>query len=300
MAYARFYAAPGRAYAIRFYRYRIAADNNPGVADMKNSFPDMLHQLEQIIPDLARQHILQRFNQTGFSFKQDGSVVTEADTSMQQAVVDVLLQHWPQCQLLGEEMTVVEQQALLDAENGGLWVLDPLDGTTNFASGIPIFSTSLALISQGEVQLGLIYDPVRNECFSAIKGQGARLNGQPLTLNDTRTTLDQCIAQVDLKRLPASMAVKIAAQQPFASQRNFGSGALDWCWLAAGRGQVYVHGGQNLWDYLAGQLILREAGGFAQAFDHAAVYRRSLRPRSVVAAVNEPLFIAWSEFLLGE
>jgi myo-inositol-1(or 4)-monophosphatase len=266
---------------------------------MNNSFADILGKLEQLIPDLARQHILQRFNQISYSFKQDGSVVTEADTAMQQAVVDALARHWPQYQLLGEEMTVVEQQAMLDTNDAGLWVLDPLDGTSNYASGIPIFSTSIALVSQGEVQLGLIYDPVRNECFSAIKGQGAWLNRQPLKLQDTRTTLDHCIAQVDLKRLPESMAVKIAAQHPFASQRNFGSGALDWCWLAAGRSQLYVHGGQNLWDYLAGQLILREAGGFAQSFDHAVVYRRSLRPRSVVAAVNEPLFIAWSEFLLG-
>lgn len=266
---------------------------------MKNSFTDMLHQLEQLIPDLAREHILKQFNHTGYSFKQDGSVVTEADTAMQQAVVDALHKHWPQCPLLGEEMAAAEQQSMLDADDAGLWVLDPLDGTRNFASGIPIFSTALAFISQGEVQLGLIYDPVRNECFSAIKGQGAWLNRAPLKLDDARTALNQCIAQVDMKRLPESMAVKIAALHPYASQRNFGSGALDWCWLAAGRSQLYVHGGQNLWDYLAGQLIFREAGGFAQSFDGAPVYRRSLRPRSIVAAVNEPLFHAWSDFLLG-
>lgn len=267
---------------------------------MKNSFSEILIKLEQLIPDLAQQHILERFNRIGFSFKQDGSVVTEADTAMQQAVVDVLARHWPAHQLLGEEMTTEAQQAMLDNDSTGLWVLDPLDGTSNFASGIPVFSTSIALISQGEVQLGLIYDPVRKECFSALRGQGAWLNRQPLKLDDTRTTLDQCIAQVDMKRLPESMAVKIAALHPFASQRNFGSGALDWCWLAAGRAQLYVHGGQNLWDYLAGQLILREAGGFAQSFDGTGVYRRTLRPRSVLAALNEPLFIAWSEFLLGE
>lgn len=267
---------------------------------MKKSYSETLRQLEEIIPALARTHVLQRFNQIGYSFKQDGSVVTEADTAMQQAVVDVLARHWPDCQLLGEEMTIEEQQAMLDDNAAGLWVLDPLDGTSNFASGIPVFSIAIALISQGEVQLGLIYDPVRDECFSAVKGQGAWLNRSPLKLEDVRSELNQCIAQVDMKRLPENMAVKIAALHPFASQRNFGSGALDWCWLAAGRSQLYVHGGQNLWDYVAGQLILREAGGFAQSFDGTPVYRRSLRPRPVVAAVNEPLFIAWSEFLLGE
>lgn len=267
---------------------------------MNNPYIDMLRQLEDIIPALAKQHVLARFNHIGYSFKQDGSVVTAADTAMQKAVVDALHKHWPQCQLLGEEMAAAEQQSMLDADDAGLWVLDPLDGTSNFASGIPVFSTALAFISQGEVQLGLIYDPVRNECFSAIKGQGAWLNRVPLKLDDARTELNQCIAQVDMKRLPESMAVKLAALHPYASQRNFGSGALDWCWLAAGRSQLYVHGGQNLWDYLAGQLILREAGGFAQSFDGTPVYRRSLRPRSIVAAVNEPLFHAWSDFLLGE
>ena len=265
---------------------------------MKNSYLDILSQLEQLIPDLARQHILSRFNQIGFKLKADGSVVTEADIAMQHAVVEALASRWPHCQLLGEEMTEAEQQSLLNNNTAGLWVLDPLDGTSNFASGIPIFSTSLALISEGEVQLGLIFDAVRNECFSAIKGQGAWLNRQPLRLRNERTQLAQCVAQVDLKRLPTSMALKIVAQHPFASQRNFGSGALDWCWLAAGRAQLYVHGGQNLWDYLAGQLILAEAGGFAQSFDGAAVYRRSLQPRSIVAAVNKPLFQAWSGFLL--
>lgn len=265
---------------------------------MKNSYLDILLQLEQLIPDLAQQHIVRRFNQVGFQLKADGSVVTEADIAMQQAVTEVLAQHWPHCQLLGEEMTEAQQLALLNNHNAGLWVLDPLDGTSNFASGIPIFSTSLALISEGDVQLGLIYDAVRHECYAAIKGQGAWLNRQPLRLRDTRTQLAQCVAQVDLKRLPGAMALKTVAQHPFASQRNFGSGALDWCWLAAGRAQLYVHGGQNLWDYLAGQLILSEAGGFAQSFDGAAVYQRSLQPRSIVAAVNAPLFQAWSGFLL--
>lgn len=266
---------------------------------MKNNYPDMLRQLEQIIPQLARTHILQRFNQIGYSLKADGSVVTEADIAMQHAVVQVLANNWPQCQLLGEEMAADQQQSLLAQGGTGLWVLDPLDGTSNFASGIPIFSTSLALIDQGEVQLGLIYDVVRDECFSAIQGQGAWLNRQPLQLRDARSELKQCVAQVDLKRLPSVLAIKIVSRQPFASQRNFGSGALDWCWLAAGRAQLYVHGGQNLWDYVAGQLILREAGGYASALDGAPVFQHSLQPRSIMAAVNQPLFNLWSGFLQG-
>ena len=252
-----------------------------------------LNRLETIIIDLAGQEIMPRFNQVSYSFKRDGSIVTEADTAMQNAVVHALRENWPQYQLLGEEMPVAEQQALLTDTGHGLWVLDPLDGTSNFASGIPIFSVSVALIIDGEVKLGLIYDPVREECFSAIKGQGAWLNGQTLKPELDREHLGQCIAQVDLKRLPKEMAAHLAAEHPFASQRNFGSGALDWCWLAAGRSQLYAHGGQKLWDYLAGHLILQEAGGVVTTFDKEDIFVQSLQPRSVVAAITPQLYQMW-------
>jgi myo-inositol-1(or 4)-monophosphatase len=228
-----------------------------------------------------------RFNQVGFSFKDDGSLVTDADTAMQKAVMKELAKRWPECHLLGEEMTEEHQQGLLEAENQGLWILDPLDGTTNFSSGIPIFSVSLALVQNAEVRLGLIYDPVRDECFTAIKDQGAWLNGKRLKLNGAaRRDLKQCVAQVDFKRLPGTLASRLAAEHPFASQRNFGSGALDWCWLATARSQLYVHGGQKLWDHAAGQLILQEAGGCANNFSGEPIFSLSLQPQTIVAATH--------------
>ena len=257
----------------------------------------MLKTLEVMIAELARQEILPRFNRVGHSLKQDGSLVTEADTAMQAAVVRALQDNWPEYRLLGEEMPAAEQQALLESDDEALWVLDPLDGTSNFAAGIPVFSVSLALLRNGQVQLGLIYDPLRDECFSAARGEGAWLNGQRLQPKIQRDSLKQCIAQVDLKRLPAALAARLASEHPFASQRNFGSGALDWCWLAAGRSQLYAHGGQKLWDYLAGHLILQEAGGRLSTFEGEALFNHSLQPRSVVAAVNEKLYKAWFEQL---
>ncbi|MDH5484393.1 MAG: inositol monophosphatase [Gammaproteobacteria bacterium] len=247
-----------------------------------------LTHLTRIIPELAQQEIMPRFNQVGFTFKGDGSLVTDADTAMQRAVIKELNKRWPECPCLGEEMTGDHQQGLLDSENQGLWILDPLDGTTNFSSGIPFFSVSLALVQNGEVRLGLIYDPVRDECFSAVKDQGAWLNGKRLKLNgSSRRELDQCVTQVDFKRLPAELAMRLAAEHPFASQRNFGSGALDWCWLATARSQLYVHGGQKLWDYAAGQLILLEAGGCANSFSGEPVFSLSLKPQSIVAASHQ-------------
>ncbi len=260
----------------------------------------LLQQLEQSIPELARREILSRFEKITYRIKADGSLVTDADEAMQQAICTLLHQMTPGVPVLGEEMTQAEQQAILDRHDEAVWVIDPLDGTTNFSMGIPIFSVSIALLQDNHVKLGMIYDPVRGESFSAVHQQGAFLNQQPLSINKNTRTMKRAIAQVDLKRLPLELACRISREHPFASQRNFGSGALDWCWLAASRCQLYVHGGQKLWDYVAGQLILKEAGGYASHFDGSPVFRRSLHPQSVIAATDEELFQQWQDYLLND
>ncbi len=260
---------------------------------MKN----ILEKLEILIKHHAAEQIMPRYNQVAYSLKEDGSLVTEADAQMQQVMIESLQQHWPEYGVLGEEMSESEQQQQLDSNVKGLWVLDPLDGTSNFASGIPVFSVSLALIVNDEVVLGIIYDPNRNETFSALKGEGAWLNGQPLHSQTNREKLNQCTAQIDFKRLTPEMRVCLSREHPYASQRNFGSGALDWCWLAVGRCQINIHGGQKLWDYIAGQLILSEAGGCAKTFGGDNVFKKTLTPRSVMAAVNLPLFQQLQKYL---
>jgi len=257
----------------------------------------ILEQLQTLVKQHAAEQIMPRYNHVAYSLKKDGSILTEADSAMQAAMIRSLKQHWPDYIVLGEEMTQGEQQTQLDSDAQGLWVLDPLDGTSNFASGIPIFSVSIALVVKGDVVLGLIYDPNRDEVFSAIKGQGAWLNGHALKAHSDRQLLSQCTAQIDFKRLNPEMRVCLSREHPYASQRNFGSGALDWCWLAAGRSQVYIHGGQKLWDYIAGQLILSEAGGIARTFGGDQVFARTLTPRSVMAAVNQPLFQQLQKYL---
>ncbi len=258
---------------------------------------DELNQLEALVKQHAAEQIMPRFNQVTYEFKQDGSLVTEADSAMQAAMIESLEQHWPEYTILGEEMTTEEQEALLNTESSGLWILDPLDGTTNFASGVPIFSVSVALIKDNDVVMGLIYDPNRDEVFSAIKGEGAWFNGQPLSCETEREHLKQCSAQIDFKRLSKSLRGHLCVEHPYASQRNFGSGALDWCWLVTARSQVYIHGGQKLWDYAAGQLILSEAGGVATTFEGEPLFVRSLQPRSVMAAVDQILYNELKRYL---
>ncbi|HEC13433.1 MAG TPA: inositol monophosphatase [Acidiferrobacteraceae bacterium] len=252
--------------------------------------------LEGILRQIASDEALGGFTQVEREVKWDGSVVTETDRRIQQRIESVLKDHWPDIPLLGEEMNPAQQEQLLVAPKGGLWVLDPLDGTTNFASGLPFFCVSLALIQQQEAVLGVIYDPLRDECFMAEKGAGARLNGAILG-PAPQLELSRTIAGVDFKRLPGPLADQLAHAFPYMSQRSMGSSCLDWCWLAAGRFQVYIHGGQKLWDYSAGDLILREAGGYATTLNGEPVFAGQLAPRSVVAAVNGELFAEWKAWI---
>jgi len=259
-----------------------------------------IKKLIQIVSSVAKHELLPRFAKVHHQFKNDGSIVTEADVITQKRLSEQLLQHWPETVLLGEEMSIEEQATILSSDNP-VWCLDPLDGTSNFAAGIPYFAVSLSLMSKGMVVLGLVYDPIRDECFFAQDNTGAEvlayLNDKPLVRKNTSVSLSQSIAIVDFKRLSNALATRIVTERPFASQRNFGASALDWCWLAAGRGHVYLHGKQNLWDYAAGELIFRSSNGISSTLNGEAVFMKTLEKRSVVAAVNSDLFSEWSSWL---
>ena len=267
------------------------------------ALPD-LKVLAELIRVAARAELLPRFARGQAQAKADGSLVTEADTAMQARLTAALATGWPEIPLLGEEMTAADQQDLLaDSGDTGLWLLDPVDGTSNFAAGIPFYSVSLALVRGGQAVLGLVYDPQRDECFSARrdpKGQAVdpQLNGKPLVAPPAPTDLGQCLAVVDFKRLAPDMARRLVTQMPYASQRSFGSGALDFCWIAAGRGQVYLHGKQKAWDYAAGALVLEAAGGRGSTLEGEALDCASLAPCSAVAAQSEDLFEAWQAWLM--
>lgn len=240
---------------------------------------------------------LQRFAGARGVEKSDGSVVTALDHAIQEGLQSALDKRYPEYRFLGEEMGADQQRALLASADGPLWVLDPLDGTTNFAAGLPFFSVSLALVSGGEALAGVVYDPVRGECFSAARDRGVWCNGEPLHAHSSAEDLRQSLACVDFKRLPKPLAARLASQPPYRSQRNLGSCALEWCWLAAGRFHVYLHGGMKLWDHAAGYLILTEAGGCATTLSGEQIRCDTTAPRSVVAARQAALQRAWYAWL---
>jgi myo-inositol-1(or 4)-monophosphatase len=257
--------------------------------------------LRKLIIETAEQEILTRFQQIECHKKADGSLVTEADLAVQRRLTGRLQAIHPEIPLLGEEMPVQRQERVLADSPAGFWCLDPLDGTSNYVAGMPCFATSLAYIHQGSVRIGIIYDPLRQECFHAVRGEGAWLNGSRLRLQATAGELRACVAMVDFKRLSERLAGRLATHPPYRSQRNIGSVALDWCWLAAGRLQLYLHGGAKLWDYAAGSLIHQEAGGHLRlTLGHVSQPEETglaLQPRMAVAAADETLLRSWLEWL---
>lgn len=252
-----------------------------------------LAAIEAIIRDAAKSSLAVYYACSTADYKADGSIVTEADLAMQQTLTEALHRRFPQIHMLGEEAGADEQQLVL--ENGSdYWCLDPVDGTTNFHATVPLFSVSLGLVSQGEIVLGVVYDPNRDEFFSAIKDQGIWLNGKPAIRPTQPDNLASCIAFIDFKRLSNNIATSLVQDTPYKSQRNIGSCALEWAWLAAGRVNLLLHGREKLWDYAAGTLLAKEAGGHSETFDGESIFDHSLTPRSVLAASNPQLFELWA------
>ncbi len=258
-----------------------------------------LNTLAALLREAANAEIMPRFRASASSAKADGSLVTNADIGVQERLTAALAERWPGVALLGEEMDSAEQQRLLDA-GGPLWCLDPLDGTTNFACGYPGFCISLALLREGRAELAVILDPLRDECFTAARGHGAHLDGTPLAPFAPGPALGDCVAVVDFKRIPPARVAPLFRGGGFRSQRNLGAVALEWCWLAAGRFQLYLHGGQKLWDYAAGQLVAQESGCAAALFPpdgDTPVETLALGKRLALAAADMNLFKQWREFV---
>lgn len=249
-----------------------------------------------IVKKAGDEELMPRFRNISFEHKADGSVITEADFASQNLIQKELQKRWPDIGFLGEEMTREEQRNIL-TNSGSYWCLDPLDGTLNYSCGVPLFGISLALIQNGKIVQGVIYDPSSGECFTGEKGKPSRLNGEVLGKKVPSSPLTKGIGLVDIKRLSPALVTRMFSEKPFQSQRSIGSVALEWCWMAAGRFHVYLHGSQNLWDFAAGHLILEGAGGYSCTMEGEPVFNNTLEKRSAVCALTEPLFAEWKNFL---
>jgi len=219
--------------------------------------------------------------------KDDGSIVTETDLKCQQFLRDKLEHIFPDTGFLGEEMNSEEQKACLEGD-GRFWCVDPLDGTSNFTIPLPHFALSLSLIENGSPIFACIHDPLRDESFTASAGNGAFLNGEKIRTSHVHD-ITQAVGFIDFKRLDGKRASKLATSRLFRSQRNIGTCALEWAWLAAGRAHFIIHGSEKIWDYAAGSLLAEEAGCIVTDFDGNYLFRDIALSRPVLAASNSEI-----------
>lgn len=210
--------------------------------------------------------------------------VTYVDKEAEQRIVGGLQDLVSGAGFLAEENTVSRQGEEFN------WVIDPLDGTTNFIHGIPVYSVSIALMHRQEVVAGVVYEPNRDESFRAVRGQGAFLNGNPIRVSREENLKDSLIATgfpyYDYSRMPAFLHLFQWCMENTHGLRRLGSAAVDLAYVACGRFGAFYEYGLNPWDVAAGSLIVQEAGGKVSDFSGGNDF---LFGREIVAS-NTPLF----------
>lgn len=188
------------------------------------------------------------------------------DKECQQLIAEHLLAAFPESSILGEEGNSGP------AASDYVWVVDPIDGTVNYFYGIPIFCVSIALQYRGRLMLGCVYDPMQRECFSAIAGQPATLNGNPLTVSQRRS-MSEAVVFIGHGTHDGSGELGISRFAHISRQvrkiRILGSAALTLCYIAAGRFDAYIEGRISLWDFAAARVILESAGGVLEFTPHS-------------------------------
>ncbi|MBA2356225.1 MAG: inositol monophosphatase [Acidobacteria bacterium] len=190
-------------------------------------------------------------------------LVTEVDVAVERMFRALVAERFPDHQVLGEELQ--EDDRLRAAAPGYCWVFDPIDGTTNFAHGLPIFCASLGLELDGEAIVAAVYDPTRRELYTAERGEGARLNGERLAVSKANDVLNSLLCTGFPYTVHESGEELIGLFGHFIGRsravRRLGSAALDLCYVAAGRLDGFYESTLKPWDTCAGALIVEEAGG---------------------------------------
>jgi len=190
------------------------------------------------------------------SQKGPGDFVSAADTRAEQIIHDELIYARPDYGFMMEEGGIVEGK-----DKDYRWIIDPLDGTSNFLHGLPHWSISIALEHKGEIIAGIVHDPVKDEMFHAEKGKGAFVRRQRLRVSGRKSLSTAMIATGEPSRNPNFNAESNALKAEGASMRRFGSAALDMCYVAAGRLECFWERNLKPWDLAAGYIIAKEAGG---------------------------------------
>lgn len=191
--------------------------------------------------------------------------VTDADHAAEKAVIDCVLKHYPDHAILGEESGAI-------GESDHVWIIDPLDGTTNYLHGFPAYAVSIGVQVKGRMEHGVVYDPVRQELFTASRGDGAQLDGKRIRVSGQKQLERALIGtgfpfrQIDTEMQPYFKMLEKVLRNT-AGVRRPGAAALDLAYVAAGRLDAFWETGLGPWDLAAGSLLIREAGGIISGLD---------------------------------
>ncbi|HTV65111.1 MAG TPA: inositol monophosphatase family protein [Bryocella sp.] len=260
--------------------------------------------MSRYLPDLQRiareagALLMEHFaRHVAIEYKGEVDLVTVADRSSEELIVSRLRERWPEHGIVGEEGT----RSDVGAEYR--WYVDPLDGTTNFAHGYPVFCVSIALVRQdGQLEVGLLYDPTRDEMFTAERGAGATLNGKPMHVSKTTRVLESLLGTgFPSHKRHKNPNIHFYHQLTLRSHgvRRAGSAALDLSCVACGRYDGYWEFNLNPWDTAAGVLLVMEAGGKVTRFD-GSPFR--LDSREVLASnglIHDELITNFEEIFAG-
>ena len=206
--------------------------------------------------------------------------VTSVDKAAEAEIIEIIQKSYSDHTIISEERGALEGK-----DSDIQWVIDPLDGTTNFVKGLPHFSVSIAIRVKNRTEVGVVYDPIRNELFTAVRGEGAKLNEVRLRV-DSQNELNGAILATGFpfkqpNLMPTQFAIMNNLIDEAADFRRTGSAALDLCYVASGRVDGYFEMGLKPCDCAAGDLIVREAGGLVCDFNAGHDY---LRSGNIVAA----------------
>ncbi len=260
------------------------------------SAPEIL-AVAQSAARAASEVLLKYFGRVEFRHKQAShNLVTTADLESEQLISQMIEAQFPSHAILREESA---STGGLDAEH--LWIVDPLDATNNYAHGIPHFCISIGYAHRGQRQVGVVYDPLRNEMFSAVRGGGAKLNDQPIRVTNP-SDLTECIVATGFYYERGEVmertldGLRDLFRQNIRGMRRMGAAGLDLSWVACGRMQAFFEYRLAPWDYAAGSLIVEEAGGICR--DRAG-HPLTLGSCSILAA-GPAVFPAFKEVVAWE
>ena len=248
-----------------------------------------MHPLINIATSAARRagdllvRYLDRVDTLNIQAKGKGDFVSEVDKAAEREIIEIILKAYPHHAILGEESGARPGE-------GCEWIIDPLDGTRNYLSGYPHFCVSIGIKERDRLEHGVVYDPIRQEMFTASRGAGAAVNNRRIRVSATSSfetaILGTGLPQRSESKLPTHQASIAALTAEACAVRHSGSAALDLAYVASGRLDAFWEYGLMEWDIAAGVLLVREAGGMVSAIDGGEKYMQT----GDILASNAKLF----------